>query len=740
MSWKNFRIGSKLAIAFGTVIIFSIAVGIYALINMMQMGDRSSDMSTQFIPMTSLSNQITSSAQSAVLAQQNYTFYLDSKYLEESKRHLDSLRYYLGLAKQLASQNGSLKQFSSVIDASESSLNNYTSGITDIQAKAEKASSNKIKAGQLKTDFEVIGNQYIALQKRILAYELKNTSKSFAIYTRIDNITLYNSFSNKAIEGFNMIINSGVSNSQNDLIAAVTKFEESEQMLNKLLTISRGEDLKVVHSAQDQVLVGKTICTENIQAINDLNAAATNSKDLTAKLIEDFKLVSAVSSQFTKDNAIETTRRVRNTSGVLLIGIIVSIFISVLFAFFITRSVSRSIKKGVAFARQVASGDLDATFELNQKDEIGQLAEALKDMLLKLRKVISEVLEGANTIADASIHISQNAQNMANGANQQASAAQQVSSSMEQMVANIQQNTDNSKQTEQISIKAAEGIKSGAQITITASESMQKIADKISIINDIAFQTNILALNAAVEAARAGEHGRGFAVVAAEVRKLAENSKSAAEEIDQLSKAGVNISESAGKQLEAIVPEIERTSKLVQEIASASREQNAGAEQINSAIQQLNMVTQSNAVISDSVATNAEKLSIQAEKLMNIINYFKITLNTKKAIDQPKQAFKGIEKKIEKKFEKRPEDQKHVTSSTIDKKSISNKTTEHKPSTITKPALTKPATNGHKVASIEKNEPVKVPVVPKPIQKIGQKPGVKINLGKPIKEELYEKF
>jgi hypothetical protein len=128
---------------------------------------------------------------------------------------------------------------------------------------------------------------------------------------------------------------------------------------------------------------------------------------------------------------------------------------------------------------------------------------------------------------------------------------------------------------------------------------------------------------------------------------------------------------------------------------------------------------------------------------MNIINYFKITLNTKKAIDQPKQAFKGVEKKIEKKFEKKPESKNHVSSivgSNIDKKAIPNKTTEYKPSTITKPVLTKPATNGHKVASIEKKEPVKIPVVPKPIQKTGQKPGVKINLGKPIKEELYEKF
>ena len=196
---------------------------------------------------------------------------------------------------------------------------------------------------------------------------------------------------------------------------------------------------------------------------------------------------------------------------------------------------------------------------------------------------------------------------------------------MEEKVANIQQNSDNSNQTEKITIKTADGVKNGSQTTLNAVSSMKQIAEKITIINDIAFQTNILALNAAVEAARAGEHGRGFAVVAAEVRKLAERSKKAAEEIDVLSKSGVGISEIAGQQLQAIVPEIEKTVRLVQEIALASKEQNLGAEQINSALQQLNQVTQQNASTSENVATNAENLSKQAERLNKIITYFQIS-------------------------------------------------------------------------------------------------------------------
>ncbi|MFW6248757.1 MAG: methyl-accepting chemotaxis protein, partial [Bacteroidota bacterium] len=208
------------------------------------------------------------------------------------------------------------------------------------------------------------------------------------------------------------------------------------------------------------------------------------------------------------------------------------------------------------------------------------------------------------------------------------SSAEEVSSSMEEMASNIQQNTDNSQQTEKIAIKAADSIKEGNESTEVSVKSMKDIAEKISIINDIAFQTNILALNAAVEAARAGEHGKGFAVVAAEVRKLAERSKVAADEIDDLSRNGVSISEKAGQQLADIVPEIEKTAKLVQEISAASIEQNSGAEQVNSAIQQLNQVTQQNAAAAEEMATSSEELAGQADQLKDLIGFFSI--DTKK--------------------------------------------------------------------------------------------------------------
>lgn len=313
----------------------------------------------------------------------------------------------------------------------------------------------------------------------------------------------------------------------------------------------------------------------------------------------------------------------KTSSGVIVASIIIAI-LAVILAVVMARGIIKPINKGVSFAGELAKGNLTALIEIEQEDEIGLLAKALTNMGDKLREIVKNILSGSDNIASASLQISGSSVQMSQGANEQASSVEEVTSSMEEMVANIQNCSENAKQTEKIAIRSAKGIREGSDATNTAVASMKNIAEKIKIINDIAFQTNILALNAAVEAARAGEHGKGFAVVAAEVRKLAERSKVAAEEIDELSTSGVSIAEKAGNKLLEIVPDIEKTAALIQEIAAANSEQNAGANQVNGAMQQLNNVTQQNAAASEEMATSSEELSAQAQQLKSIIKFFNV--------------------------------------------------------------------------------------------------------------------
>jgi methyl-accepting chemotaxis protein len=252
------------------------------------------------------------------------------------------------------------------------------------------------------------------------------------------------------------------------------------------------------------------------------------------------------------------------------------------------------------------------------------LTAALNKLNVQLKTIITNISENADYIGESSSVPSSSSVEIAEGARQQASAAEEISSSMEEMFANLQQTTDNAKQTETISRKSVNEVNRNKESFQVASQSLKQIADKVNIIDEIAFQTNILALNAAVEAARAGEHGKGFAVVAGEVRKLAEKSKIAAGEINSVSKSTLSLSLNAEKELQLLAPEIERTSVLVQEIASASMEQVSGIEQINNAMQQFNTVVQSNAQRSDEMASHSEKLAKQADELRNIISTFKI--------------------------------------------------------------------------------------------------------------------
>ncbi len=312
--------------------------------------------------------------------------------------------------------------------------------------------------------------------------------------------------------------------------------------------------------------------------------------------------------------------------GILMV-MVIAMTLSILLLRFIVTDVVRSLEKGVSFSQHVALGDLTVSLDIQQKDEMGVLADALRNQVDKLKQVIEGIQLGAENILDASTQLSSTSQQISQGASEQAYALEEVKSSIEKMTSSVQQNADNCREAEKIALVGAKGISERSKVTIAVVDKMKMIVEKNSFIDEIACQTNILALNAAIEAARAGEHGRGFAVVAEEVRKLAERSRFAAQEINIISKNGIELAEEAGQMLLDLVPKIQRTAQLVQEVSATTNEQSSGANQINNAIKQLNSVTQQNAAASEQMATASEELAAQTQQLKELIDFFKTHKN-----------------------------------------------------------------------------------------------------------------
>ena len=323
---------------------------------------------------------------------------------------------------------------------------------------------------------------------------------------------------------------------------------------------------------------------------------------------------------------------------ILGISASIAVLLGLFAAWYATRSITVPVSEAVSLARRVADGDLTAKIEVRSSDETGQLLQALKDMNGSLAKIVTEVRASTTTIATKSEEIADGNMSLSSRTEQQASSLEETASSMEELTSTVRQNADNARQASHLANSASNvALKGGAVVSQVVetmgaiNESARKIAEIISVIDGIAFQTNILALNAAVEAARAGEQGRGFAVVAAEVRNLAQRSANAAKEIKELIgnsvekvDAGSKLVDQAGATMDEVVASVKRVTDIIGEITEASSEQSSGIEQINQAITQLDNVTQQNAVMVEQTATAAESMRTQIGTLVQLVNIFRV--------------------------------------------------------------------------------------------------------------------
>ena len=623
--FKNLKLGLKLGLGFGCLIVIAVVLGAVAILNMNQVSTESERLAHEYVPEVSIANELERASLLTMYAMRGYSLSEMDSYRHEGEKALATVKESLKKAQVHVDTYPGLVQLKKDVERASQGVDKYSSLADETHRLITAMAGNRQQMDKAAGDFMSNCAAFLESQNEAMNREVNSGAAPDRLLERLEKIVLVNDIIELGNDTRVRNFRSQATRDPEVMRVAMDNFPKMEEKFGALSRITRLranlDQIENTRAAAKAYGSSMQMFLDNYLALQEVNTQRGVVGDEVLDAAQSTAMAGVEATQLRADNAVTALEA---ASMVMIVGLVVAFIVGVVIAILLTKMITGPVMKGVEFAKTLSQGDLTKTVEVYQKDEIGILAEALRNMKDKLTEVVSDVQAATDNVAAGSEELSASSESLSQGATEQAAAIEEVSSSMEQMAANISQNAQNARETDALATKAAADAKqSGAAVAQTV-DAMKSIAEKISIIEEIARQTNLLALNAAIEAARAGEHGKGFAVVAAEVRKLAERSGTAASEISELSSTSVEVAEKAGQMLLALVPDIEKTAALVQEISAASDEQNAGATQINQAISQLDTVIQQNASASEEMASTSEELSGQGQQLQITMSFFNV--------------------------------------------------------------------------------------------------------------------
>ncbi|WP_295894332.1 methyl-accepting chemotaxis protein [uncultured Vibrio sp.] len=606
--FKNMKIGGRLGLGFGLVLLLLVTTA-YLSFNALQTASSGFSDYRSLARNTNNAGRVQANLLSVRLAALKYIDSSDTAFLNIQQDRFSQLQGLMQEARQEASSTEEKETFESV----EAQLLDYDETFNVITRKIER------RHVLVHDTLDVLGPQIEKLITALLlgSKEDGNMEEAFEVAQSMRHLLLARLYVTKFLS----------SNAQQDVDRVHSEFRSYLSTFNQVAVQTNNPEhqtmIKQVNGLNTQYIAA---FEELVTVIVERNQLKSERLDLageeSANLIEDLKL----EIKDRQDLLGPQLQKSNDQSQAFVIAIsLVAVLLGILLAIVITKFITTPIREAVTIANRLARGDLTSKIDVQGNDEMGQLLRAMQHMVEQLSSIISEVRGASNNLASASDKVSSTAQSMRISSSEQADSVELTTDSMEEMTSSISLNTENAKVTDGMASKAATEAKEGGMAVEQTVAAMRKIAEKIGIIDDIAYQTNLLALNAAIEAARAGEHGKGFAVVSAEVRKLAERSQIAAQEISEVASNSVELAERAGGLLEKIVPSITKTSDLVQEISAASEEQTVGVRQINNVMMQLTAITQQNASSSEQLTETSEMMNTQAQKLKSVMDFFTVT-------------------------------------------------------------------------------------------------------------------